>query len=162
MKTCVVVGDRSRARLFVSVPAPERLGATAGGSDLLEVEALTDPEGELKDGELFSTRGGSNRSPHGAKFGYDDHRQRHRDEEERRFARRVADAVLARFRSEEAARLVVAVEPRLLGLLRRELKGKLQAGVEVIEVAKDFSWHDAAHVRDALLRFGVMSAARPS
>ncbi len=162
MKTCVLVADRARARLFVDVPGPERIGVAGGGSELFEVEALTDPDGELTDRELFSNRSGSNRSPHGAQFAYDDHREGHREEEERRFARRVASSVVARVRAEQPAKLILAVEPRLLGLLRQELNGHLRGLLEVVEVSKDLSWPHVRLVREALVRCGAINVACPA
>lgn len=161
MKTCVVVADRARARLFVTAPSPERSGAPGGGQQLVELEALTDPEGELTGEQLFSsTRSGSNRSPHGAAFEYDDHRQGHRDEEERRFAKRIADAVRARLGTERPDKLILAIEPQLLGMLRQALKGQLQQPLEVVELAKDFSWHSPEHVQQALERCGAMTKSK--
>jgi protein required for attachment to host cells len=157
MKTCVVVADRARARLFVTAPRAERSGAPAGGQQLVELEALTDPEGELTGQQLFSsTRSGSNRSPHGAAFEYDDGRQAHRDEEERRFAKRIAAAVRTRLGTERPDKLILAIEPQLLGMLRQALNG-LEPPLEVVELAKDFSWHSPEHVQRALERCGAMT-----
>ncbi len=158
MKTCVVVADRARARFFVSVPSAERKGVPIQGQELTEIEALTDPQGELTGQQLFSsTRSGSNRSPHGATFEYDDRRQSHRDEQERRFAKRIADALRSQLLTQRPDKLILAVEPRLLGILRLALHGQLQQPLEVVELAKDFSWHDPAHVQDVLERCGAMT-----
>lgn len=158
MNICVVVADRSRARLLVSVPTPERRGVSSPGSELREVESLTDPEGELTGLQAFSsTRSGSNRSPHGARFEYDDHRQAHREEEERRFAKRIAEALRARLQHARPDKLILAIEPHLLGLLRQALHGALDESLPVVELPKDFSWHTPAHVQEALERCGALS-----
>lgn len=157
MKTCVVVADRARARFFVTAKGAERMGAEPA-DELQELEALTDPEGELTGEQLFSnTRSGSNRSPHGAQFEYDDHRDRHRDEEERRFARRMTQAIQELVDRERPTRLVLAVEPRMLGLLRQTLNGALAPSVELVELPKDLSWHTPQHIRAALLRTGAIA-----
>ena len=96
------------------------------------------------------SRSGSNRSPHGATFEYDDHRQGHRSEEERRFAKRIAEAIQERLKTELPDKLIMAVEPQLLGLLRQALNGQLKQSLEVVELAKDFSWHTPRHVQEAL------------
>ncbi|HKY36692.1 MAG TPA: host attachment protein [Polyangiaceae bacterium] len=89
--------------------------------ELQELEDLTDPQGELTGNELFSsTRSGTNRSPHGANFEYDDHRERHREEAERRFAKRIALTTKQLVARESASRLVLAVEPHMLGILRQD------------------------------------------
>lgn len=158
MKTCVVVADRSRARFFVSVPSAERTGVEKQHQELVEVEALVDPEGELTGQQLFSsTRSGSNRSPHGVAFEYDDRRQGHREEEERRFAKRISDALRSRLRTEQPDKLILAIEPQLLGILRPVLNGQRQPPMEVVELAKDFSWHTPRHVQAALERCGAMA-----
>lgn len=161
MKTCVVVADRARARLFINAPSAERIGVDGRGQELVEVEALTDPEGELTGKQMFSsTRSGSNRSPHGATFEYDDHRQGHRSEEERRFAKRIAEAVRTRIATEQPSKLILAIEPHLLGLLRQALNGQLQQSLEVVELAKDFSWHTPEHVQAALERCGALAKTK--
>lgn len=156
MKICVVVADRARARLFSTVSGPERHGASAG-EDLEELESLTDPEGELTGRQLFSsTRSGTNRSPHGAQFEYDDHRERHRDEQERRFAQRIVQALSSYLMRENPKKLVLVVEPRMLGLLRHALDGQLDASLELSEVAKDLSRHTARHIHETLARCGAL------
>ena len=158
LKTCVVVADRARARLFITVTPPER-GVGSAPVDLQEIEALIDAEGELMGHEVFANlRSGTNRSPHGAAFEYDDHRERHREEEERRFAKRVARAIRELVARESASRLVLAVEPHMLGVLRQELGESLPAVVARVELAKDFSWHTATHILEVLQRCGALSA----
>jgi protein required for attachment to host cells len=157
MKTCVIVADRSRARLFSTVAAPERHGASPG-ENLEELESLTDPEGEQTGEQLFSnTRSGTNRSPHGAQFEYDDHRERHRDEQARRFAKRIAQAILSYVARENPKRLVLAVQARMLGLLRHALEGQLDTSLELSEVARDLSKHSARHIHEALARCGALN-----
>lgn len=159
LKTCVIVADRARARLFVTATPPERVVGKAA-VELRELEALTDAEGELTGNQVFSnTRSGTNRSPHGADFEYDDHRERHRDEVERRFAKRIAAAARELLARESATRLVLAVEPHMLGLLRLELVEPLPGVVSRVELAKDFSWHTPQHILEALERCGAMAGA---
>jgi protein required for attachment to host cells len=161
-KTCVVVADRSRARLFSTVAGPERHGANPG-EELEEIEALIAPEGEQTGSQQFSnTRSGTNRSPHGAQFEYDDHRERHREEQERRFARRIAQALVTYLARANPKKLVLAVEPHMLGLLRPALAGQLDTALELTEVAKDLSKHDARHIHETLARCGALSGSSAS
>jgi protein required for attachment to host cells len=138
-KTCVVVADRARARLFVTAAGAERQG-TVPSIDLVELEALTDNEGQV---------------------GTYEHRERHKEEQERRFAKRIAGAVRELMAREEAPRLVLAIEPHMLGLLRAQLNGSL-GSTELIELAKDFSWHTPEHILDALKRHGAVYASASS
>lgn len=135
-RTCVVVADRARARLFVTAAGAERLGAEPSLA-LRELEALTDPAGE----------------PTG-----DEHAERHREERERRFAKRIAGAVRELVARLEAERLVLAVEPHLLGLLRQQLHGSLHS-TELVELSRDFSWHTPQHILEALRHHGALSGA---
>lgn len=159
-KTCILVADRARARFF----APEQLREGAPLSRSVHLKelraALVDPEGELTGKEMFSnTRSGSNRAPHGAGYEYDDHRAGHREEVERRFARQVASELAKLQRERDFSKLVLAVEPHMLGLLRQALKDKLPASIETHELHADLSWHDPAHIQASLERHGVLSSA---
>jgi protein required for attachment to host cells len=136
-KTCVLVADRARARLFVTAAGAERFGA-ATSLNLRELEALTDVEVEPSN--------------------YDEHRERHREEHERRFAKRIAGAVRELLAREEAPKLVMAVEPHMLGLLRSQLNGSLHS-TELVELAKDFSWHTSQHILEALTRHGAINGS---
>lgn len=156
-RSCIVVADRARARLFVvDAPPPNR-----SLPKLREVEALTDSEGALKGSAVFSnTRSGTNRSPSGAEFEYDDHRVRHRDEVERRFARRIADAISSWVRQRATTKLVLAAEPRLLGLLREEMLARNLNGAELEDVAENLSGMTPEQIASALSRRGLMPSAR--
>jgi protein required for attachment to host cells len=163
LKTCVIVADAARARLFVTEPPAERTLGHAPVT-LRELESLTNPEGELTGLETFSnSRSGTNRSPHGAAFEYDDHRSAHREETERRFARVVASAVRDLLEREHAPRCVLAVAPHMLGLLRPALsEARLPAEVQRVDVAADLSRHAPAQILEALQRHGALAAEPPS
>jgi protein required for attachment to host cells len=157
LKTCVIVADRARARLFVTAAPAERF-VGAALVELQELEDLIDPEGELTGNELFSSsRSGTNRSPHGANFEYDDHRERHREEVERRFAKRIALATKQLLARESASRLVLAVEPHMLGILRQELGDTLPGVASRLELAENLSWHTPRHILETLEHRGVLS-----
>jgi protein required for attachment to host cells len=155
-RTCVVVADRVRARFFVVDPPPEHRPA-GEPCKLREVEALTDSEGALKGNDVFSNRrSGTNRSPGGTEFEYDDHRLRHREEVERRFAKRIAQALGTLVRGRSAEKLVLAAEPRMLGLLRPELNGHSLGGADLIELPENLSNKTPEQIQSALARRGVL------
>lgn len=146
--------DMRRAR--VAAAAARSLGSAL--VELEELEALTDAEGQMTGEDMYSSvRSGTNRSPHGAAFEYDDHRARHREEVERRFAKRIAAAVRRFLTQESASRLVLVIEPRMLGVLRTEL-GSLPDGVTRIELAKDLSRDTPRHILEALEGSGALRA----
>jgi protein required for attachment to host cells len=134
---CVVVSNGSRARFFTleDVEFPE----VQGGPNLREHKDLLNPEKELPGKELWSeSKSGRNQGGSGA-HGYDDHRDNHRDEYERRFARALAEQS-AQFAQDHGAKHVVLVaEKQMLGFLRSALDPLLKAGIQVSELAKDYS-----------------------
>ncbi|HWA72591.1 MAG TPA: host attachment protein [Polyangiaceae bacterium] len=158
-RTCILVADRARARFLV----PERLRQSAPFADavrLRELQALVDPEGEMTGNEVFSnTRSGSNRAPRGATFEYDDHRTRHREEVERRFAAQIAEKLADFVRERGPEKVVLVVEPRMLGLLRPRLWGKLPAAIETFELPEDLSWHAPSQIQAVLKQHGALSDA---
>jgi protein required for attachment to host cells len=126
---------------------------------LLELETLVEPEGELTGRELFSdARSGTNHAASGATYEYDDHRERHRREIERRFAKRVALAAGEFARAHGAQKLVLAAEPQMLGMLRQVLPSSLPREVSLFELARDLSWHTPEHIHTALAEHGALSA----
>lgn len=156
MKTCVLVADRARARFFVlGAPSEHRPGDAAR---LLELETLVDPEGELTGNQLFSdSHSGTNHAGSGASYEYDDHREGHRREIERRFAKRVALAAADFARNEHAQRLVLAAEPQMLGMLRPLLPTASMRGVTLVELARDLSWHSPERIQSALSQHGALT-----
>jgi protein required for attachment to host cells len=126
---------------------------------LIELETLVDPEGELTGRELFTeAHSGTNHAGSGASYEYDDHRERHRREVERRFAKRVALAAGDFARAHGAQKLVLAAEPQMLGMLRQVLPSNLPREVALVELARDLSWHTPEHIQRALAEHGALSA----
>lgn len=151
IRCSVVVVDRGRARFITAEDPDNRM--FEGGPRLIEREDLINPEGTMTGTELFAnSRSGRGHASGGRRsHDFDDHRARHLDEIERRFARRVAEAT-RRFVGRYPARsVVVAADPRMLGVLRGELQG-----LATTELAEDLSWHVLPRIRQALVRHGVL------
>lgn len=121
MNTIVVVANGAHARFFTLQPAenPE----LESSPRLIEHEGLANPLQEVAGKELWSdNKSGRNRSSGGGgAHGYDDHRDQHRAEFERRFAQQVAAAASQLARNHQAANMVLAADSRMLGSLRDEL-----------------------------------------
>ena len=157
--TCVVVADRARARFLLLEPSEHR---TKTLHALREIEALANPEGELRGNEVFSnTRSGSNRAPHGVTYEYDDHRTRHREEVERRFAKRIVSRVVSFAHRADVNKVVLVAEPHLLGLLRPSLADNFPPNITLVELSEDLSLHTAEHVLGVLVRRGALLAPNP-
>ena len=107
MKYCVVVANGSRARFF-SLRDSE-IPADGVGPNLVEHGEVNDPLLKQKAQDLWSERSGKNRSSGGGQgHGYDDHRDQHAAEMERRFIHSVAEQG-ARFAKREKATTVLVV-----------------------------------------------------
>ncbi len=130
---CVVVADGVRARLF----SLDEAAIGAGGPNLVEIADLINPDlaaealrGDEKSGHnVASASSGSH--------GFEDHRDSHRRESERRFAKQVAAEAATAVKHERAGCLVVVAESRMLSQLRDALN--LPVTVLVSEVAKDLT-----------------------
>jgi protein required for attachment to host cells len=149
-----VVADAQRARVF-TLAWPE-IPELEPGPELAEREDLLNPEAGTKGRELFSElKSGANRAPHGASFGYADHRPEHYAELRRRFARRIAACVLGWIDRAGAMRLVVIAEPRMLGHLRDELVTELPRGLDVRELGENLTALQVVRLRQMLERHGL-------
>lgn len=134
---CVVVADGSRARFFTLKDAD--IPEIQSGPNLVEMMDLTNPEHSMQGNELWTnSKSGRNRSSaSGQSHGYDDHRQQHEEEIEKRFATSIATEC-ARLSKESGASLILVSPKRMLGHLRCAMESKLN-GVNTQELAKDLS-----------------------
>lgn len=81
----------------------------------------------------------------------DARREHHRLELERRFAREIAQHVTAMTQSWNGGIVVLIAEPRMLGLVREPLHKALRPGIELKELAKDYSHFTPSELRDQLV-----------
>lgn len=142
---CILVADATRARLFTLEPAtfPE----TESSPRLVEQQMdYVNPEESLSGKELWSdTKSGRNMSTSGMAHGYDDHRDKHREEQRLHFARQAAAQAIRHALDNHAKHLVVAAEKHMLGLLRETLEVPPHSDLKLVEVPRDlagFSPHD--------------------
>ena len=153
---CIVVADGGRARLFVPVAGE---GAQSGPM-LVERESLVntdyrahgpDSPGRTKTEQVTNRQAGDVHP-------IDSRRDHHRLELERRFAREIAQHTAEVTRSWNAGTVVLVAEPRMLGLVREPLHKALRPGIELKELAKDYSHFTAAELRDHLALNRMMPA----
>lgn len=155
-KTCIVVADRARARFFVTEPPPEH--RPDDPRRLVERFSVVDSDGQLPGKELFSNmRSGTTQSA-GGRDEFDDHRDAHRQELQRRFARRVGEAAVEFVDVEIPVRVVLAIEPQLLGVLRPEIAGRIPEDMSLVEVAADLSRQAPEQIERVLERHGVWTS----
>lgn len=156
---CVVVTNGARARFFSLEPAefPE----LESGPTLVEHKHLTNAPREAQNNELWSeTKTGRNRAANGGPaHGYDDHRSRHEDEYERRFANNVAAECCRLSKSHNASDLVVVSQKRMLGFLRSAMESRLN-GINTYEVPKDLSKLSPQDLHEHLARDNLLPRRR--
>ncbi len=158
MNYCIVVADGSRARFFTleqpGIPELE------GGPDLTEQRDLVNPEKEQRSRDIFSNlKSGRHQGPAGGPgHDYDDHRGRHVDEIERRFARRLSAEISDFARERRVEQLVLVADPRMLGFLRNALGSRLQSGMQIAELTRDLSSLTAPRIHARLADAGLVPA----
>ncbi len=135
--SCVVVCAGGQARLFTLEPA--ELPELESGPNLVpRAEVGSELVGEHGAALWSDLKTGRNRSSAaGAAHGYDDHRERHADEYDRRFAQQVAERTLAMARDHHARQVILVAHDQCLGHLRQALHGQFRNGTELVEVNKD-------------------------
>lgn len=158
LNTIVVVANGSRARFFSVHPAetPE----FESSPQMVEYETLVNPEQMASGKELWTdTRSGSHRSGAGhGMHSYDDHRDEHRVEFERRFAQNVATEATNLVRSKGATRMVLTADNRILGMLRNKLHRN--NGFEIQEVARDYSKFSIRELHEQLASLALIPPRR--
>jgi protein required for attachment to host cells len=144
----IIVADGGRARLFVTGEG----GGAQPGPSLVERESLVNADyrahGADSPGRTKTERV-TNRQA-GDVHPIDARRDQHRLELERRFAREIAQHAVALTQSWPDGHVVLVAEPRMLGLLREPLHRALRPGVELKELAKDYSHLSASELHDQL------------
>lgn len=159
MKIGIVAVDGARARFITAEVVDDP--AFEGNPRLFEHDNIVNPLGALPARETFSDRPSrkpSGAGPRGAGPLSDDHRDRHEAEDQRRFAKRVAEAA-QRFVGEQAVtRLVLAAGPNSLGVLRAAFDASSSNGTERVELALDLSGKSLPQIRDLLVKRGLLPA----
>ena len=157
----IITADAARARFITAEILDD--ADTEGSPRLLEHAALENPLGEARQREEFSDRPSrkpSGAGPRGALPATDDHRERHEQEDERRFAQRIIEEAQRFVSANHPSTLVIAAGPRLLGVLRKELGDRRWQGLEVHELGEDLSGQPLPKLRDALTRRGLLPEPR--
>lgn len=155
---CVVVADATRARFFVLEPSNRP--ASESSPRLIEQDGLRNSERRARDANGFSdTRTGANRSPGSRTHPYDDHRSRHVEEFDRRFASLVADRIRRLTETHAPRQVIIAAPDRMLGLLRQALNGFDRASIQ--DVALDLTKQNQHAIHDRLARDALLPRCLP-
>ncbi|HEY5720408.1 MAG TPA: host attachment protein [Gammaproteobacteria bacterium] len=132
---CVVVCTGGHARLFTLEPV--EVPELESGPNLVQQGELSSEEAGEHGAALWSDlKTGRNRSQAGA-HGYDDHRERHAEEYERRFAQEVAGETRRLVESRHVDDVVLVAHGHCLGHLRNAFAGQFHNGTKLHELHKD-------------------------
>jgi protein required for attachment to host cells len=135
-KTCVVVADRVRGRIF-SAPKPK--------SPLEEIDDLVHPESRAHERDLTTDRPGRGPGSHRAMG----NANTARDHEAADFARELAARLESGRTHGEFEKLILIASPDFLGLLRKHLSPPL-ARMVTLEMPKVLTQLSAAEIREHL------------
>ena len=134
--TLVAVLDGTRAR-FLTLEAAE-FPELESGPNLIEQDSLINEVNEMQGQELWSTaKTGRHKGTGGQSHSYDDHRQSHRAEFERKFATQISAKIAELVQSHQCEQVVIVAEPQILGLMRETLSSVLPRPLKVSELVKD-------------------------
>jgi protein required for attachment to host cells len=136
----VVVADGAHARFLAIAPRRDAPGGEA--VRLVERAQLDNPEHTVKGRrDSRKIKSGRDTARGGVSgLGYTDHREPHEDELLRRFAAQIAQQMSALHAAQGAASVVLVAEPRMLGFLRTAVAPVVKTGVNVRELARDYTW----------------------
>lgn len=148
---CVVVASSGRAKLFTLEPS--ELPEMESGPNLVERKQLSSEEPKAPAGELWSeVKSSRNRAPNGGSHAYDDHRDRHLAEYERRFAADVAQAATTLAAKSGAKKVILVAHDHFLGVMRDAMRPNFRNGTRLLEFAKDLSKLSAHEIHAHLSR----------
>ena len=158
-KFAIAVINGSQARFFI-------LDSTASseyesGPNLIEHDSLANSTRELHGQELWAnTKTGRNRGANGQAHSYDDHRQKHEIEFEKRFANKINNAMLNLIQTHQARHLILVAEPQILGMMREAMTDSLFKTLNIHEVAKDICHLKLHQIHDYLAKKNLLPACQ--
>ncbi len=150
-KFAVAVINGTQARFFTLDSAAT--SEYESSPNLIEHKGLFDSTTGLHDQELWAnTQTGRNRGSRVQAHSYDDHRQNHKIEFEKRFANQISKAMLKMIQINQARQLILVAEPQILGMMREAMMDKLFKSLNIKEVAKDICHFNGNQIHDYLAK----------
>ena len=149
----VIVADGAAARFFTleSSATPEYESSPY----LVAGETIANPSQELTGEELWSAPQSQVGHYQGSVQNYDDHRQQHQVEYERRYAAQIVDKIQDYRQSHHVDELIIVAEHKLLGLLRDVLP-KIP---NIVELDKNLSHLNPKEIHEYLAKQDVLPAS---
>jgi protein required for attachment to host cells len=156
-KYVVVVASSTKAKMFVLEPA--EFPDYQLSSRLVEKNELHNLSQEQQGQDLWSnTKPGRNRGTAGQAHGYDDHRENHMIEFERRFAQDISTKLVQLIRTVQPDQLLLIAEPHILGIMRSVLVPDLPKNLKSNELAKDLCQLKAHELHEYLTTKDLLPA----
>jgi len=153
----VAVINGTKARLLTLEPV--ELPEYESGPHLMEQEGLLSAAKETPGQELWSSaKTGRNRGVAGHAHSYDDHRENHMLEFERRFAQTIANKIVELADTSQVQQLLLIAEPQILGLMRESLMPILPKHLKISELAKDLCHLQAKELHEYLAKKELLPA----
>lgn len=152
--TLLIVADGARCRLIAAKSSEDEDFQPI--VELVECDALANPEALLQEQNIYSDAGGRNRSPGGGPaHGYDDHRQRHHEEMLRKFTRDIVVHAENAMQANQLVQLLLIANSRLLGSLREQLPPRMHEKV-VMTIEEDATKKNVDELRRLLEKRGLV------
>ncbi|MEL6138922.1 MAG: host attachment protein [Cyanobacteria bacterium J06628_6] len=153
----VAVVDGMKARFLTLCPL--EFEGYESGPNLIEHEGLVNAERDTAGQELWDNKQtGRNRAASGQSHRYDDHRNKHIVEFERRFAQAITQRIVELSQTYDTRRLILAAEPQILGILRDTMTSHLPSQLKMQEVAKDLCRMSVKELHDYLAHQSLLPA----
>ncbi len=157
----VVASNSSRARFFQLKDADNP--DLQSSPNLIEAEPLDNPQKELHESKVFSDHesGVSCAAGGGSWYEYDDHRERHVREFDRRFAKQVAERALADASASGTRCLILIANPKMLGHLRPEIRSRLKTDIQLQELPREVTKLSALELHKLLSSQDFLPKRKP-
>lgn len=156
-KFIVAVMNGTKARFLTLEPT--QFPDYESGPNLIEHEGLSSSAKEQQGQDLWSSaKTGRNRGAGGQSHSYDDHRQNHIIEFERRFAQTIANKIVNLSQVHQVQQLLLIAEPQILGLMREALIPVLPKNLKLSELAKALCHLKPNELHEYLANKGLLPA----
>lgn len=156
-KFFVAVIDGTKARFFTLEPSD--LIEYESSPKLIEHDGLLNSTKELHGQDLWATtKTGRNRGANGQSHSYDDRRDNHIVEFERRFIQAISTQISNLSQEHQVQQLLLIAEPQILGLMREAVIPGLSKQIQVRELAKDLCQLSSNELHEYLAKKQLLPA----
>ena len=157
---CIAIVSEAEAKFYCLEPVqyPE----LESGPKLCEMAKILNPEKRIPDREIYTdSKTGRGRAPgKGPAHGYDDHREKRDEESSKKFSRTVVEKVKDLALRRDAKIVIIAAQPKMLGMLRQDIHILRREGINIEEHTKDLTKLSPREIHEHLAREGLVPPLR--